>query len=132
MRNAIKWKNPAMDAQTCIHSHRHTPHVCLQSQTCTSQTHGPTSQTQALSQTYLPIIPIPYACTHTHLQTCPEIHINTLTITTDTHAVCIFLHHMNTESYHRHIHSTDTQPQAYYHKFTQTSDIGTHMFTHIH
>lgn len=46
-----------------------------------------TSQTQALSQTHLPITATPYAQTYTHLQTHLEIHADTITITIDTHAV---------------------------------------------
>lgn len=93
-------------ACTCIHGHRHSPQVNLQSQICTSQIHGPTSQTQAPFQTHLPVTPAPYTHTHAHMCRYTQRYIWTQSQSPQTH---MQFSHKSVSHGHRGIPWTHTQ-----------------------
>lgn len=103
MKDALKWEKPAVDVHKLAHTATDIHHSML---TVTDMHFMDTSQTQALSQTHLPITATPihtdvYALTDTPRDTCRHNHNHQR----HTCSLCKFLHHMSTEAYHGHTHS---------------------------
>lgn len=129
--------------QVCINLHpqSQTPTTSMLTATDLYFTHGPTSQTQALCQTHLP-----KHLHHTHTRTLTDTPRDTYRHNHSHHrhtcSLCLFLHHMNTEAYHGHIHGTSyslkhittnshrPQTQAYMCSHISTRNIIRHIHTH--